>query len=344
MSSSQHFFNRDDKKDSSTQKKLQLHDSHTTANLRGVSTPLQHIAWASGQNGTFLRTIDSGKHWDCKQVPTADKLDFRDIKAFDENNAYLMSAGSGEASRVYKTGDGGKTWQLQLQGKTADFFNCMAFWDKDHGLVLGDPVNNKFKLYLTENGGTNWSPIPESTLPPALETEGAFAASGSCMTVQGSQEAWFCTGGNTARVFHTKNMGKAWEVINTPLIQDSQTAGIYSIAFYNSKQGVISGGDYKQPGKGGSNLATTDDGGLTWKLSSISPQYYWSAVSFTPDHTHIMVVGPQHAGVTTSGSPTTWEKSWDISLNALSFWAQNKAIGVGEKGTIVEFDLFKKTL
>lgn len=350
MTSSQGIFKHDAKtlqsKQVSEQKAiLKTHESHTAVNLRGLSTPSPSTAWASGENGTFLRTVDSGKTWECKQVPNAEKLFFRDVKAFDEKTAYLMSSGEGDTSRIYKTADGGATWQLQLSGNNSEeFFDCMAFWNKDHGMVLSDPVDGKFKIYLTENGGTNWSPLPPSSMPAALKGEGAFAASGTCMTVVDDSRAWFGTGGNTARVFCTTDGAKSWQAVNTPIVQNSGTAGIYSIAFYDAKHGVISGGDYEKPDAGGANLAITEDGGITWNLAAVSPQYYWSAVSFSPDHANLMMVGTQHAGLTKSESPKLWDESWNVSLNALSFWSKNKALAVGPKGTIIEFDMPKKSM
>jgi photosystem II stability/assembly factor-like uncharacterized protein len=324
---------------------VKKHESHTQADLRGLSTPSSSVAWASGQKGTIVRTVDSGETWVSQQIPKADGLFFRDIKAFDENTAYAMSAGPGEASCIYKTKDGGNTWTLQLQSHNEkEFFNCMAFWNPDHGMVLSDPVDGKFKIYLTKDGGGAWSPLSPSGMPAALEDEGAFAASGSCMTVLGKCDAWFATGGKTARVFHTSDAGATWEVASTPILQDSASAGIFSIAFYDLQHGVISGGDYKQPEKGGSNLAMTYDGGRTWQLVGISPQFYWSAVSFTPDHKNIMVVGPVQAAYTCNATSKAWENTWKCNVNALSFWSKDKALAVGAEGVIIEFETPKKSL
>lgn len=313
----------------------------TTVNLRGLSTPTSEVAWASGYNGTYLKTTNHGENWECSQIPDAETLQFRDIKAFDENTAYIMSSGPGPSSRIYKTENGGHTWHMQLTANAnQEFFNCMAFWNRDRGMVLSDPVNGKFKLYITEDGGKNWLPNFESDMPMALENEGAFAASGSCMTVCGELDAWFGTGGNTARVFHTQDGGKSWQVTNTPIMQSSPSSGIFSIAFYDLKNGVIAGGDYNHPEKGGSNLAVTNNGGLSWELASVAPQFYWSAVKYADDGDHIMVVGNQHAGLTRSQSPDQWEESWDVrGLNAISFWAKGKALAVGEKDLIVEYDM-----
>src|SRR5215203_4014703 len=88
---------------------------NTTASFRGLSVVNEKTVWASGTNGTVIRTIDGGKTWNVFSVPGAEKLDFRDIEAFDANTAYTLSIGNGDASRIYKTTDGGKTWKEQFK-------------------------------------------------------------------------------------------------------------------------------------------------------------------------------------------------------------------------------------
>jgi len=91
---------------------------------------------------------------------------------------------------------------------------------------------------------------------------------------------WFATGGKTARVFHSADRGKTWEVFDTPIFHGPESAGIFSIAFRDSQNGVIAGGDYKHPDDDGPNLAFTEDGGKTWKLSTLHPQAFFSAVAY----------------------------------------------------------------
>jgi photosystem II stability/assembly factor-like uncharacterized protein len=115
--------------------------SHTTEALRGVSAVSHNVAWASGTHGTYLRTIDGGTTWTPAQVPDAAALDFRAVVAFSADEAFLMSAGPGDQSRIYHTRDAGKTWQLQFTNKNPKgFFDSMVFWDPTHGVVLGDPI------------------------------------------------------------------------------------------------------------------------------------------------------------------------------------------------------------
>lgn len=268
------------------QSKPQIRFSRTKEDLRGVSAVSRKVAWASGTHGTYLRMTD-GRYWIPQQVAGAEALDFRGVVAFSPDEAYLMSSGPGEQSRIYHTGDGGRHWSLQFTNKNPKgFFDSIAFWDRTHGVVLGDPIPDesgtmKFELLMTEDGET-WTPIAPSQLPPAIEGEGAFAASNSCIAILPGEDRslWFGTGGKVARVFHSGDRGQSWQVFDTPIVHGADSQGIFSIAFHDALHGAIAGGDYKKPERDGPNLAFTEDGGKTWTVSRIFPQSYYSAVGF----------------------------------------------------------------
>src|SRR5207302_11197075 len=107
------------------------------ADFRGLCAVSAKVAWVSGTKGTYARTTDAGETWSVGTVPGAAKLDFRDVEAFGETTAYLLSAGPGEDSRIYKTTDGGKNWSVQFKNaEPAAFFNAIAFWDESNGIAL----------------------------------------------------------------------------------------------------------------------------------------------------------------------------------------------------------------
>jgi photosystem II stability/assembly factor-like uncharacterized protein len=308
---------------------------HSDADLRGLCVVSAKVAWVSGTKGTYGRTTDAGRIWSVGTVPGAEKLDFRDVEAFDENRAYLLSAGPGDKSQIYKTEDGGKTWGLQFKNPDRDgFFNAFAFWDDKHGVALGDPVKGQFQLIVTEDGGTNWRPLAGTNLPPALPNEGAFAASGTCLIAHGKKDVWFCTGGaKTTRVFHSADRGRNWTVSPTPIRAGTASAGIFSIAFRDRNNGLIVGGDYRKPNDSGVTAALTHDGGKTWTLLD-RPFAYRSGVAWAKDRW--VVVG-------TSGSDysqddgATWKVLDRNNYNSVGFTAMGEGWAVGPRGRIAKF-------
>jgi photosystem II stability/assembly factor-like uncharacterized protein len=243
-----------------------LQTSGVTARLRGVSAVSERVAWASGAASTVLRTTDGGATWQKLSV-TTDTLDFRDVDAIDAQTAYVLSIGNGPDSRIYKTTDAGATWTMQFKSDHQKvFLDAISFWDANHGLCFGDSVDGQFYILLTDNGGRTWTRVPTASLPPALENEGAFAASGTNIAVLGTTHAWIGTGAAAkARVLRTSDRGRSWQVTDTPLAAGS-SSGIFSIAFRDAKHGVVVGGDYRKEQEAVDNLAVTNDGGITWKL------------------------------------------------------------------------------
>jgi photosystem II stability/assembly factor-like uncharacterized protein len=318
--------------------KWQPQNSATDADLRGISAVSARVAWASGTGGTVLRTVDGGKNWENVRVPGAEAFDFRDIQAFDAREAFVLSSGPGELSRIYQTTDGGRHWRLQFTNPEARaFYDGFAFRDRKHGIAMSDSVEGKFPLLATDDGVT-WKPLAIKTLPSALPDEGGFAASGTCIAVSGQSAAWFATGGPAARVFHSTDGGINWEVVNSPIVSGAPTQGIFSVAFADEHTGMIVGGDYKAPGVGEKSAAYTRDGGKTWTLATKYPAGYRSAAAFIPGSSPVVWVT-----VGTSGSDYSLDggKTWlpfDIgNYNAVSFAGPRAGWSVGPHGRIARF-------
>jgi len=308
----------------------QVEISGTTASLRGVSATSDSIVWASGTGGTFLRTTDGGNTWIVGKLPGAADLDFRAIHGFDQNNAIVLSIGSGEKSRIYKTKDGGASWNLLYTNPDPKgFFDALAFWDNDHGILLGDPVDGRFVIMTTGNGGASW--IKQKT-PPAQKQEGAFAASNSCLFVRGTREVWFGTGGtNGARVFHSTDGGETWSVARTPLRNDGASAGIFALAFSDARHGMAVGGDYNKPAENTANIAVTSDGGKTWSPAA-SPNGFRSDVKYAAGQKIWIVTGTAGSDISKNDG-ASWNQFDTGNYNALSVSGPN-VWAVGPKGAI----------
>src|SRR3954467_2695845 len=94
----------------------------STARLRGLSAVSEKVAWASGSQGTVLRTLDRGATWQQAGPPGTTNLQFRDNQAFDDDHAVILSIGNGSDSRIYVTSDGGATWELAFVNADPDAF------------------------------------------------------------------------------------------------------------------------------------------------------------------------------------------------------------------------------
>lgn len=318
----------------------------TTASLRGLSAAGGTV-WASGTQGTVIRTAGDWKTWSVMTVPGAEKLDFRGIHAFDANTAVIISSGPAQdgQARIYRTSDGGKSWtQVYEEKMPGVFFDAIAFWDRKHGIVLSDPVEGRFALFVTVDGGVTWKPLRPAAMPPALAKEGAFAASNSCLAVQGEGNVWFSTGGaQVARVFRSSDRGQSWSVAETPLRPGNASSGIFSLVFQDDKFGVAAGGDYAHPEQSDlPNLLLTSDGGITWQAGPPTdpPGLYLSSIAMITSAPKgpikliraAGITGLYFASITEPG--TSWARESSENLNAVvhdkhGVWA------VGAKGIVL---------
>ena len=306
-------------------------------NLRGVSatssvdaTGAEHITvWASGSNGVILFSSDLGKNWKRLHVSGGDSLDFRSIVAFDAKHAYVMSSGEGEKSRIYETKDGGETWKLEFTGKNPSFF-LDALVCNSQCYALSDPVDGKFVLLSDHNNGT-WSELPGDGMPAALPGEGAFAASGTALTVDNDRGLYFGTGGGkAARVFHSLDHGKTWTVTDTPIVSGNASSGIFSVL--SMPWALIAvGGDYKDPNRPYRVAAYSQDEGKTWQLAPQQPGGYRSAVAAL--YGSALAVGPNGEDISDDFG-VHWKHIGSLDLNAVFVLDIYNAWAVGAKGTI----------
>jgi len=313
--------------------------SGSNVELRGLAVRDAQHAWASGFDGTVLRTHD-GEHWEKTPVAFGEKLDFRDVEWLGGEVLVLMSAGEGEASKIFQSTDGGASWhRLHTNPDLKGFYDAIAFWDEKNGILLGDPVGGHFVVRTTANGGRTWYTPKALKMPPALAGEGAFAASGTCLFVlKGGNDAWFVTGGGgKSRVFHSVDRGVTWTAAETPLAASNASSGLFSIAFSDAKHGFVTGGDYKQPKFAGLNGARTEDGGATWTPAPVSKTGFFSAVVPMPGAAEDWIaVGLAGSAVSHDGGKT-WAPLDREPLNAVAFSDPHTGWAVGPKGTVVRF-------
>jgi photosystem II stability/assembly factor-like uncharacterized protein len=288
---------------SSTHAQWDIEASHTTADLRGIHNVGKGIAWASGTEGTVLRTTSDGKDWQrCATPPNAEHLDFRGIQAFDASTAIVMSSGKGPLSRLYKTTDACQTWTLLFTNPDPEgFWDALQFSDRSSGWILGDPVNGAMAVWYGHHGGANWTRNRLEGLEVSSDTR-AFAASNSELMIDeplfvtafvtgGSQPSFFWRPVELAIKPYTWKASLYWSKVDIPLARGA-TAGAFSIAHTQDfdilgsrrpalfTRMVIVGGDYQKPEQSSGTAAFTIDGGEVWLAAHTPPHGYRSAVAY----------------------------------------------------------------
>lgn len=252
---------------------IQLLTEKPQISLRGLSVVTDHIIWVSGSEGTVGKSTDAGLTWKWIKVKGFEQTDFRDIEAFSNKKAIIM--GIAEPARILMTTDGGDTWKTVYENRTKGMFlDAMEFWNDESGIVIGDPIDNKFFIARTFNGGETWQDIPTQKCPIADSGEACFASSGTNVRKLNQQEAVFITGGVKSRLFIRDKR------IDLPLLQGKQTTGANSIAVKNKKIMIVVGGDFTTKDSSNKNCAITIDGGLTFNEPTTPPHGYRSCVEY----------------------------------------------------------------
>jgi len=314
--------------------------SGTRVRLQAVSAAGNDIVWASGLDGTFVRSLDGGKTWRAHVVEGAAELQFRDVHAVDADTAYLLSAGPGKASRIYETADGGRSWSLQFVNDDPDaFFDCMDFWDESHGLAYSDSLDEAMVVARTSDG-EHWARIPADALPPPLPGEGGFAASGTCVTTLGESTAFVAMGAGSSRVLRTLDGGETWDVFETPVPARNETSGLTSVVFRSADDGAAAGGDIGAPDTYADNIALTEDGGESWWLVA-GPTFPGAvyAIAYIPGApvATLVAVGPGGASYSTDDGGS-WASIADDSYWSLAFTPSGIGFLVGPDGRLARLD------
>lgn len=324
----------------------ELH-SGSTASLRAVDASGKGAVWVGGTDGTVLRSVDDGTTWTKCSVPQGGaKLDFRGIQAADADTAVVMSSGKGDLSRIYKTVDGCKTWKLVFANPDATgFFDAIRHVTGRQFYLLGDPVDGKFAMFFSQDGGDTWFATDDPGLdaPPGAA---AFAASNSALASVGPFLA-FGTGGTTGGAVYTTYpkcaTGKsdetcplAWRRVTVPVGVATASGGVFSVAgrtttSMNGKLTVIwvaVGGDYGAPNAAGTSAALSTDGGATWTAAAQGPPGYRSAVVYSS--ANWLTLGPGGTDLSVNNG-----KTWTpVSGEAGGWNAVSMPFAVGPNGRI----------
>lgn len=196
-----------------------------------------------------------------------------DIFFIDENRGWYVN---GEG-KIYRTQDGGGTWQLQLH-QPGTYFRCIAFVDEAHGFAgnIGPGyfpnVTDTHPLYETRDGGATWAPVTNIAGP---------AVTGLC-ALQVLREPFVNAGvldtrirligvgrvGGPAAMMISDDLGASWQ--SSSLSEYGAMA--FDVHFFNRNEGVVAAASDADVAQSNALILTTADGGQSWQPAWRSPR------------------------------------------------------------------------
>lgn len=214
---------------------------------------------------SFSISTNGGDSWSTKGYfpynlisPSQDNITFRGFKALSANSALFLWAVDNTHAKVFKTKDGGTTWQKT--GEFDTYPHSIHFFDDNNGVVVcREDASKKFKVYRTTNGGDSWQQLDPAGIPLTVGYETTIF---SWTHFSGSKDA-FWIGTTNGRIFMTKDKGLTWSLISTPYPAGAdygssvESLGTMAVDDQNPDLGYILG---LKTGK----IHRTTDGGTTW--------------------------------------------------------------------------------
>ena len=305
-------------------------DVSTDQQFRGLDAVSDRTAWVGGSEGGVWRTTNGGRTWKNVSPKGAKGLLFRDVEARSARVALVLAIGEGRDSRIYRTTNGGRSWtQAFVNPDKKAFYDCMAMWPGGkNGLAMSDPVDGRFRIIATHDGGASWKQMSTKGMPAAKKGEFGFAASGTCLVTAGHHDAYLASGGTAARIFVTRDRGKHWSVQRST-IPAAAAGGVFSMAF-RSGHGIAVGGDFEAEDNG-AKMSAVSRGGRMWRSSGDLSGYRSGVDWRTADMA--IAVGPNGSDVSRDGGKT-WEQFSQLDLDAVQC-VSGTCWGSGPKGTVV---------
>jgi FlgD Ig-like domain len=226
----------------------------------GIGADAFNPVWEVPPSSDFTRTTDGGNHWTAGKVsafpdytlvgiaPLSATLCYGSLANFDNGN-----------TKVVKTTDGGVTWTEQFNydfGEPFSFFADIYFFNAN-------------------DGGNNWTKVPEANMPVALTDEFSYVFSSEGI-------------GNTFWTVSTS--GRIWKSLDKGLHWAAYETGEGYIEFSNLKMRDELHGLWGVHGE----LYRTSDGGITWTDVEYSGTWFTNDLAYVPGTTATYVSTGAH--------------------------------------------------
>lgn len=187
---------------------------------------------------SILLTEDSGKTWNkipCANLPKT--VDGEAAFAASDTNVKIVNGvifiiSGGKKSRLFKSSDKGKTWEVFntpiIQGEAMTGAFSMDFYNNKKGMIVGgnyeQQKDNSANKAFTKNGGKTWKLV-------SVNKSFGYASCVQFMPKSNGKVIYTC---GTSGVYYSTNYGKKWHKI----LEDTD---FYTLRFSSDKHIYLAG-------------------------------------------------------------------------------------------------------
>lgn len=251
--------------------------------------------------------LSFGQAW--QNLTPDQNASFMDLAILDANTCYAV----GLKGLVYKTTDGGTTWNQQSTGSSDNITSVYAI----SGVVYATTESGRI---LRNSDGASWE---------SFSMEGLF---GNEVYFYNSSKGYL-TGGVKGKIGISDNAGASWQIVET-----NYPGLIRKVQFVSETEGFALAQEYnKQSNSASGVVLKTTDGGVSWTKVHEEANGKLNDLNFT-SATQGLIVG--HNGLilkTTDGVTfSTVASGTTRSLNAVTSTNQYVFYAVGIKGTLLK--------
>ncbi len=292
--------------------------SPTTRNLYGVAYPSTTVGVVVGEQGTLLRTTNSGHTWQSVNSGTSNPL-----YGVSFGNA-VTGVAVGDQGTVLFTNNGGTSWSASTIGGTGYTFKSVRYATVNDVFIVGyrkDQLSDSTwgVVYRSTDGGVNWGTMVEQWRYKFEDV--AFSGSEKGIVI-GSTNA-----GNYGAIFRTTNGGLFWSKQSNDMLNPFLGATMLSV-----NVGLI-------VGTMGTVLHTAN-GGTNWADQSIVTNRTLRRIIFS-DNARGVIIGDNGTIYRTTDGGTSWSSQSSgtpLNLHGISLLNAGTQTIVGANGLILKTD------